>query len=405
MVFFLKSIWENFRLALGSEYKWLLIVFAIWLFRVDFVSDTGMGAAKFVQMGAIAVMAGMLWKKQPNILNHLFKEANSPVSSLTLFYLYAVISTLWALLPAFAFSLSFQNLLIIGLAYWVFSSVPDGRTLEKVAIYAILSITIVEFLGSRYYNPSLFAHYLPNGSTGAILLSYCFGEYIRENEDYDRKKMLRWTFVMAALFLVLSTSGGANAAAVVAVGIAMLFGGKKLYALFLLVIGAILFFNQELVDNLIMALMPGKNMEVIRIGNGRETIWENLLKYASQRPWLGWGFACVERVNQLNIIGGQSLSDAHSNYVGIYGSLGYVGCVLFGSHLFKTGFYLFKQRLNYGFLGLLCAFCCATVNGYSYGFLSGKTCSITISYIIIIVLSYYFSILPWVNDEDVEQQD
>ena len=402
MASFLKSIWENFKFALGSEYKWLLFVFAIWLFRVDFVSDTGMGAAKYVQLGAIGVMAGMLWKKQPNIFSQLLKEANSPVSSLTLFYFYAVASTLWALLPAFAFSLSFQNLLIIGLAFWIFSAPPDGRTLEKVAIYTILTITIVEFIGSRYYNPFLFAHYLPNGSTGAILLSYCIGEYIREDEDEERKSMLRWTAVMAVFFLVLSTSGGANAAAVVAVGVAMLFGGKKLYALLLLAIGGVLFFNQELIDDFILAIMPGKNMEVIRIGNGRETIWENLLKYASQKPWFGWGFACVERVNQLNILGGQSLSDAHSNYVGVYGSLGYVGCILFVWHLLKTGLYLFRRRLNYGFLGLLCAFSCACVNGYSYGFLSGKTCSITISYIVIIVLSYYFSILPWVNDEDVE---
>ena len=157
----------------------------------------------------------------------------------------------------------------------------------------------------------------------------------------------------------------------------------------------------KVIDNIILTLMPGKNMETIKIGNGRETIWENLLNYADQKPWLGWGFACIERVQQLGIIGGQSLSDAHSNYIGMYGSLGIVGCSLFGWHLLSIGHYLFKRISQPGFLGLLAAFICATVNGYSYGFLSGKTCSITVGYIMIVILSFYYDYIPLDdNDED-----
>ncbi len=149
--------------------------------------------------------------------------------------------------------------------------------------------------------------------------------------------------------------------------------------------------------------MPGKDMETIKIGSGRDTIWENLLSYANQKPWFGWGFACVERV-RLRTFDWQDLVDSHSNYVGIYGSLGIVGCVLFGWHLLTTGWYLFKRKVQTGFLGLFAAFTCATVNGYSYGFLSGKTCSITVGYIMIVVLSFYYSYIPQEEESVIEDE-
>jgi hypothetical protein len=38
----------------------------------------------------------------------------------------------------------------------------------------------------------------------------------------------------------------------------------------------------------------------------------------------------------------------------------------------------------------MCAMVVALVNGYSYGFLSGKACVITIAYFAIIVAGYHF---------------
>ena len=50
-----------------------------------------------------------------------------------------------------------------------------------------------------------------------------------------------------------------------------------------------------------------------------------------------------------------------------------------------------KYRMKAGYIGLISAFACAMLNGYSYGFLSGKACSITIIYMSLIVLTFFYS--------------
>lgn len=101
----------------------------------------------------------------------------------------------------------------------------------------------------------------------------------------------------------------------------------------------------------------------------------------------GWGFACAERV--VSVKGTVLSPDAHNNYIGFYGSLGYAGCVLAALH-FVTSLFHFQNSLKRGYLGLMCAMVVALVNGYSYGFLSGKACVITIAYFAIIVAGYHF---------------
>ena len=92
----------------------------------------------------------------------------------------------------------------------------------------------------------------------------------------------------------------------------------------------------------------------------------------------GWGFACAERV--VSVKGTVLSPDAHNNYIGFYGSLGYAGCVLAALHFVTSLFSFFKNS----------AMVVALVNGYSYGFLSGKACVITIAYFAIIVAGYHF---------------
>ena len=400
----LKSTISGFKDLITGPYKWFAIFFLVWLYRVEFMSDTGVGMGKILQVGTVFGLLYLLLREQPSIFKETIRYTNTPVKSMMLLFIYAVLSTLWALQPSFAFFLSFQNLLMVMLFTWAFSQFENFRDMERGALFFTVLIIVMEFIASRLGQQSLFNHILSSASLSAIMLAYCVGEYMAcDKEDKERLSLLRVSSIVFLFNTIINTSGGANASVVMAIGVAMFFGGKKIYALLITIIGLVLFFNQELIDEIILTLMPGKDMATIKVGNGRDTIWENLLGYADQKPWLGWGFACIERVNQLGIIGGQSLSDAHSNYVGMYGSLGIVGCVLFGWHLLTTGWYLFKRKVQIGFLGLFAAFTCATVNGYSYGFLSGKTCSITVGYIMIVVLSFYYSIIP--QEEETVTED
>ena len=390
----------SFKDLITGPFKWFAIFFLVWLYRIEFMPDTGVGVGKILQVVTIFGLLYLLLKEQPSIFKHTIKYTNMPIKSMVLLYIYAVLSTLWAFLPSFAFFLSFQNLLMIMLFTWSFAQFSNFYGMERGLVFFTFTIVAFEFVASRIGTTSIFNHFLPSGSLSAMMLAYCVGEHMHcDQHDVERMKLLKYAAIAYLFFLVVNTSGGANASAVVAIGVAMLLGGKKGYAILLLLIGVFLFFNQEVIDNIILTLMPGKNMETIKIGSGRDTIWEILLDYANQKPLFGWGFACIERVNQLGVIGGQSLSDAHSNYIGMYGSLGIVGCILFGWHLLTTGWYLFKRKVQTGFLGLFAAFICATVNGYSYGFLSGKTCSITIVYFMIVILSFYYDFIPLEENE------
>lgn len=392
------TLWEELK----GPYKWFVVFFLVLLYRIEFMPDTGVGVGKILQVTMVFGLIILLLREKQHLIRFVYKQTNTPVKSLALLYTYALISTLWAVVPTFAFFISLQNILMILLFTWAFAQFSNFYGMERGLVFFTFTIVAFEFVASRIGTASIFNHILTSGSLSAMMLAYCVGEYMHcDQHDTERMKLLKTAAIAFLFFLVVNTSGGANASAVVAIGVAMLLGGKKGYAILLLLIGVFLFFNQEVIDNIILTLMPGKNMETIKIGNGRETIWENLLNYADQKPWLGWGFACIERVQQLGIIGGQSLSDAHSNYIGMYGSLGIVGCSLFGWHLLSIGHYLFKRISQPGFLGLLAAFICATVNGYSYGFLSGKTCSITVGYIMIVILSFYYDYIPLDdNDED-----
>ena len=405
MIYNLKSAISGFKDLITGPYKWFAIFFLVWLYRVEFMSDAGVGMGKILQVGTVFGLLYLLLREQPSIFKDTIRYTNTPVKSMTLLYLYAVLSTLWAFLPSFAFFLSFQNLLMIMLFMWAFSQFSSFAEMERGLIFITFVIVTFEFIASRIGTASIFNHILSSGSLSAMMLAYCVGEFIHcSSQDVERKGLLRNAAIAFLFFLVVNTSGGANASAVVAVGVAMLLGGKQVYAVILIIIGLFLFFNQELIDSIILTLMPGKDMETIKEGNGREHIWEVLLHYADQKPWTGWGFACIERVNQLGVLRGQSLSDAHSNYIGMYGSLGIVGCCLFGWHLLTTGWYLFKRKVQMGFLGLFAAFVCATVNGYSYGFLSGKTCSFTVGYIMIVVLSFYYSNIPQEEETVIEDE-
>lgn len=402
MIIFLNKLWKYIIITLNSKYRWLLILFVLWLYRVEFMPDTGAGIGKAIQVGALTLLSFLLVKERSTIVKDVFSKTNWSVGSILLLYVYAMISTFWAFIPQFAFFLSFQNVVMILLIVYVFSLCNSFKSLEKTFIYSVLSIGLFEAICVRIINPSIFCHFLAGGSSAALLLTYSVGEFLNlKNNDKERKSLLKNAIVISAILLIINTSGGANASALFGVGVAMFFSGKKLYSIVLVFTGFYLLANQDLVDDILLVIMPGKTMEVIEVGNGRDFIWERILGYAAIKPWFGWGFACVERIDQ-EIFGGQSLSDAHNNYIGFYGSLGIVGCILYGIHLIQVFLATFPNLRYMGFLGLFCAFCCSCMNGYTYGFLSGKACSITIVYFMVIVLTFYYKKVNSYDGQDAK---
>lgn len=356
--------------------------------------DSGMGLAKMIQVGALVFIGLWIYYQKGHWLNRTLNYSNGSIQWLMILYLFAVLSTLWAFNRQFAAFLSLQNVVFIVLLFTLCSRCKDFYSLERFLIYGLVTAMLFEALCSRIDAPSLFNHFLSAGSTSAICLSYCLSEYTSGNfhtlNDLQRKQLLKFGLIISVIILVISTSTGANASAIIGIAVGLLLSRHKFWGVLIAIVAVLVYLNMDQLDNLILLIAPGKNLDDIQTGTGREQIWDILLSYANQKPWLGWGFACIERVNQLDVIEGQSLSDAHNLYIGIYGGLGIVGCILLGIHILYQLTFTFKRKNRIGFLGLLSASCCALVNGYSYGYLSGKACSITLAYFSVVVLTYYY---------------
>lgn len=403
MTGYIKGLLAVFRGLLKSKYKWLLLSYMILLYRIEFMPDTGGGLAKAIQVIALFSIVCLLYKYDGNFVGKGFIQSNMPVKSILMLYIYAMISTLWALQPQLAFFLSFQNVVMIMLMHWMLTLFVDFKSTEKTFVYFILLMIIFENIGVRLSAQRvLIAHFLPAASSAAILFSYCIGEFLAQRyRDKERNAFLRNTLVLCVFLLVINTSGGANSSALFGFAVALWIARRYVPALIVTGVAVFIFTHQDLLNEIILTLMPDKNLEQIETGNGRQEIWENLMAAAAEKPICGWGFACVERTVQ-SIFGNQVLSDAHNNYIGMYGSLGIIGLVLFCFHYIVQLISSLRYRLCPGYVGIICATACAMLNGYSYGFMSGKTCSITIAYFAVVALTFAYSKIKFYDKSTIK---
>lgn len=391
ILYLLKQLFSHLCLGLKSRYKWLIILFIIWLYRVDFMPDEGVGFAKILQVVSIFGILFFILNNTRGLTSKIVSKSNAPIKSLVWLYIYAVISVCWAYSPTFAFFLSFQNLVMILLLFYTFCLCRTFVDMERVFLLAGISIVLFEIITYRVLVETyLFIHFLPAASSSALLFSYCIAELLAmRKSDNNRSKLLIGVLIVSLITLVTSTSSGANASAFAGFGLALLLSGKILISLLCIVFAAVMYANPDLIQSLILFIMPGKTMQSIETATGRTVMWDLILAKAAERPLIGWGFACAERSIGTQFIGVVT-SDAHNNFIGIYGSLGIIGIILFVIHWIQQLFNAFRHRYKPGMLGLFCATFCALLNSYSYGFLSGKACSITIVYFSVVILSYFY---------------
>lgn len=389
---YIKHLFSPIRGILRSKLKWMLCAFMLWFYRVEYIPADGGGLAKLLQVVTLGIMLLFLIRYSRRRLMYPLTTSFMPLRFLTILYLWATISFIWSPMPGFAFFLGFQNVVLLLVFYWILTSQPDKLSAERVFLQSFLLIAVTNSLLYRVLlEHSLFVHHLGDASSCALLLTYSFGELISmKTRNPQRKKMLIYTCIVSSIILVLGTSSGANASAIFGITVALFFSKKHFYAILIMFFGLFLYFNQDLINTIILTIMPGKSLEVIETATGRERLWEAMLFLADQRPFTGWGFGCVERVAWEQGLLPFPVPDAHSNFIGIYGSLGIIGCIFYGLHLVSFLGASFKRRQNFGHLGILAAACCGTLNGYSYGFLVSKACSITLVYLSLVVLQYCF---------------
>lgn len=131
MIDYIRFLSFSLITVLKSKYKWLLFLFVLWLYRVDFIADTGGGLGKALQVVTIFGMLYLVLSRKKIIVKYAYNRTNLPIQSVLWLYTYAVISTLWALIPTFAFFLSFQNIVLIFVLMWVVTLVRDFVQMER----------------------------------------------------------------------------------------------------------------------------------------------------------------------------------------------------------------------------------------------------------------------------------
>lgn len=387
----LKDIWTCCVALLKSKYRWMLIFFVLWVYRVSCMPADGGGLAQGLQ---IATTFGMLFiatnMSKGSFGFALFKTKISN-TTFTWYLLLGLLSTLWSYKPMLSFFMSFEKLAFMVVLYAVFSKFRTFESAERSFVYMMVGMLVFNGVATRAMGYQTFiGHDLQQGSCAAMCFSYCCGEYLaRKTKDTSRYQMLMGAMIISVVFLVMSTSGGANASAALGFGVALLVCGKFVWGLALILLGGAVYVFKDLAGDIFSFLMAGKSEDDIKSSTGRTSIWEVVDELGAQKPYFGWGYAAMERY--ITDVGIMPLTDLHSNYYGSYGSTGLVGLALLIIHHTSAALYSFGKRMKPGYVGLLSAVCCGTLNGYSYGFLSGKTAIITIVYMAVLMMAFIYS--------------
>ena len=404
MIQIFKSLWRYARAILKSKYKWVILLFFLWSYRVGYMPNSEGGLPRVLQIGCLAGMTLLFCQYRPGILGFTLNRTNAPVKSIYILYLYATLSALWSIMPMFSAYLALQNIVLLCGLTWLYTS---GRTfvgVERSFLFFTLSIILFDAVCRRVFieNGAIFTHHLTNGSTSAMLVSYCVAElWGMKRKDVVRRQLLRGMLILGLVFLVTSTSSGANASTVFGIAVAAFLSGKTLLYLTLFSGAGFLYLFQDKIDTLILLIMPGKTREIVESATGRAALWDIMMELAAQKPIFGWGYACIERAATLT--GRIESPDAHNNYLGLYGSLGYVGSAIAYISFAITLVNSWKRKLRPGFKGIIATFCCALLNGYSYGYLTGKACNITVVFFSLVVLTYCYSRVTIYDERTVKQ--
>ena len=387
----LKDVWKYSRAVLKSRYKWLFIFFVLWVYRVSCMPADGGGIARGLQIVTTFGMLFLAIRMRKNSISSALFKSQIPNQTMTWYLLLALLSTLWSYVPMLSFFMAFEKLAFMVVLFAVFSQFHTFENAERMFVYMMVGMLVFNGIATRVAGyQAWIGHDLQQGSCAAMCFSYCCGEWLaKKTMDKNRYRMLKGAMLISVFFLVISTSGGANASAALGFGVALLVCGKFVWGMLLLLMGGAIYFFKDLGEDMFKFLMAGKSEGDIKSSTGRTAIWEIVDELGAQKPYFGWGYAAMERY--ITDKGPMPLTDLHSNYYGSYGSTGLVGLALLIIHHVSAILYTFGKRLKPGYVGLLSAICCGTLNGYSYGFLSGKTAIITIVYFAVLMMAFIYT--------------
>ncbi len=362
--------------------KVLICLFAIWIFRFIYLlmgNAGGVALNKYVLL-QLALESGMMFLMIRNHFPFMNLYTWNGSRFFCLLYTWGCLSIAWSVMPFMSFYFAFQNFILLGASIMLFTQCKDYYQAERWYLY--LNFWIFSLYISRYFIQGL-THSVTHGTIAGLVCAYCLAEFGNKDRGSLNREQLKVGLIFSTIVLLLASSSGAMVS--VAFGLlTIVFFSKNNYVklglgIIFALIGLLYVFGG--VEYILSILFPNKSMASIETANGRTWLWELILKKAAQRPWMGWGFATVERILEEMYI-----TDAHNSFIGTLGSLGYIGAGLFVLALIGQMVYLLKNLQCFGFRGILAATVAAFINSNSSNFLVSKATLSSFSYHLILAL-------------------
>ncbi len=318
---------------------------------------------------------------------------DKPIRLGILLYCWALLSSVWSVMPAMSFAFAFQIFAFLWIMYGLMGYHDDFYAAEKYLIKLLVVLLLFGiFRGSiiRGGIPTLAYfrsyHELNAGGIGAALFSYCIAErtVCQPKFNPSRARMLTLVAIFAFVSLLVSTSSGANVSVLVAVCMLAIVRRNKLLVMLLVSSILVVILFPETIDKILAIVFPSKTeSRVLSIGS-RMYLWQDMWMFIRQKPICGWGFGTIER------LGPVYASDSHNAFLGILGGLGLIGTSLFITFILYTLSRMYRLRHLNGYTGLFCATLCMVSNSNTYGFLSGKVFMLTIAFFALISCGHWY---------------
>lgn len=349
----------------GGDYFLLAVLFGLFyiLTPFDFISSisghslaerpTEIGVAlDELDSGSVVRQAAMLFLGSSGILALAWSRlrglnAGTPLAILTAAYLVlAIASPLWSEDPA----ITIRKVVVLTMLLAAAAALAQRWNLDKLTDAAVVLCTGVVVLGLAAeisldaFRPLVASYRFrgvlhPNamGTICAILAVAALAKSIRGSV---RRGAYLSIAVIAAVLMVLTKSRGALSGFVVPTGILVISElrrrGVQFFVLGIGVLAAIsLLFIPWIFEKLVPAFALGRpEAPDIRTLTGRTYLWADLLGYAHQHPWLGFGYRTFwnpRHILELARSEGWYIGSSHSSYVDSLLSLGWIGLGCFVS--------------------------------------------------------------------------
>ncbi len=244
----------------------------------------------------------------------------------------------------------------------------SGTTL-LASIFSELNAGIFQLLNESWRFSGVMQYSMMGWNCGLLVLAALY----LARSDAKKQTIYRVIALVAIIFLLLTKGRMAVFSAFTGIAVYWFFvlsNPRKVTLIFGVVISGCLlclFFGENLITYGEIATTLGRGdeaSETVSTLTGRIPLWRECLKYAAERPILGYGynsFFSPQYIPKIAQALGWAPDSTHSGYVDALMGLGFIGASLFVSILFlyvKTSMNLSRQNPQYAFVAAVSVWLC-----------------------------------------------